>query len=81
MPHLRQLRCSLSAEEPQAPRHSSRKRWFNEEKEKELLDPLKQINKPDLFEVVLRWEQLPNSITKDGTFPFVILRRDENALV
>jgi hypothetical protein len=49
-----------------------RERQLNEEKEKSFLEPLKQISKPDLFEVVLRWEQLHNSITKSGHFPFTI---------
>jgi hypothetical protein len=54
---------------------------FNEEREKDFLEPLKQISKPDLFEVVLRWEQLPNSITKSGNFPFTIFWRYETAAV
>ena len=58
-----------------------RNRQFNEDREKEFLEPLKQIRKPEIFEVVLQWEQLPKSITKNGNFSFAILWRDETAAV
>jgi hypothetical protein len=81
MPQLRQLRCSLTALEP--PSHPLRplQKQFNEEREREFLAPLKQIDKPDKFEVVLKWEELPDSVTKTENFPFTILWREEAVVV
>lgn len=70
MPHLHQLRCSLGATEA-LPTHMLREKQFNEGREKEFLEHLQQISSPDRFAVVLMWEQLLNSVTKNENFSFI----------
>ncbi|KAF1997830.1 hypothetical protein P154DRAFT_524546 [Amniculicola lignicola CBS 123094] len=76
MPYLRHFCCALRVAEvlpPHAMQYYNLRPQFNGEREKELLDALKQISRPEHFEVLITWEQLPNSITKIEEFPFTIL--------